>query len=99
MREDMLSGIEKRVQRAQRWFSQLHPTVPREAEFYWQSFKLLQSERPLGMGGYGSIPVTRILEYARHFGLTPNETTALTSIVLRLDGHDREKAAKRATKQ
>lgn len=98
MSEDIKSGIEKRVQRAEQWLLRTQVSVPAYAEFYWQAFGLLQTERPLGMGGFGAIPVTKILEYARHYGLSPNETSDLVSIVLRLDAHSREATAKRATK-
>ncbi|RSU74052.1 phage tail assembly chaperone [Sphingobium yanoikuyae] len=98
MGEDLLSSNEKRVQRAQRWFLENHKEVPQYADFYWQAFRRLHTERPMVMGGLGAIPITKILEYARHYGLTDNEAAALSTIVMSLDGHERTALADRATR-
>lgn len=42
----------------------------------------------------GPIPVTKILEYARHYGLDDHETSDLKTIVRLLDAHDRSRIKK-----
>jgi len=74
------------------------PKVADFAAFYFDAFVELRTERSIGPGGFGPVPVTRILDYARHYALSPPEEQTLKSVVLQLDGHDRERTAARVTK-
>jgi hypothetical protein len=74
------------------------PQVAEHSRFVWTAFRELCSERPLvatmGAPIFGPIPVTRILEYARHEGLDKHETHELKMVVGMLDAHDRDADAK-----
>lgn len=74
------------------------PAVEEYAAFYLDAFTDLRSERMIGMGGFGPIPVTRILEYGQHFSLSPHEMQTLKTVVQVVDAHDREKTAQRAAR-
>ncbi|MGJ8480838.1 phage tail assembly chaperone [Sphingobium yanoikuyae] len=94
--EDIERGTAKARQYALEHIAACPPIEP-FAAFYHDAFIELRSERALGVGGFGPIPITRIHEYGRHYDLTRHEMQSLKSVVMTLDGHDREKAAKRTS--
>lgn len=55
--------------------------------FYWDAFQELSTERQLGAMGYGFIPVSKIVEYARspELELTEEEQLAFKFIIRSLD--------------
>jgi len=40
---------------------------------YWEAFQFLQTSRPVGFGGIGYIPLSEILAYCLHYGITDYE--------------------------
>lgn len=97
MVEDLDSDDPEALRYAVEWLSS-GPQVPENAQFVWSAFRDLSSERSLvattGAPIFGPIPVTKILEYARHYCLDDHETHDLKTIVRILDAHDRDADAK-----
>jgi len=59
------------------------PEVPAGYDIYLESFNDLSTERVIGAGGLGPIPVTKIMEYANLVGMP--DMFQFKRIIMQLD--------------
>jgi hypothetical protein len=69
------------------------PLVPPGYDIYIEGFYDLCTERPIGAGGFGAIPITRILEYANV--LDVKDILRFKRIIIRLDNEYLKLTAKK----
>jgi hypothetical protein len=64
-----------------------------------EAWSMLDSCRPIGFSAAGKIPLTAILTWAEHTGLTPENTDVVIAVITKLDNERMDRIATEARTQ
>ena len=78
------TGVGRVQERAQAFLDE-QPQLYSGSIFYWRAFQELNTERPIGLGGKGLIPLSAIRAYAADMGMDDDEYTSFKRIIMDVD--------------